>query len=135
MQTSSDVQSAKAGLEAIDHEHREIIALIEEFHDLLTEGGSQNQIVDLFGVVLAHVRSHFKSEERFMCEVGYGGYAAHKADHDRLLEELGEVMIDCEHGAHAGRHLTLAERVTDWFANHFETMDAKIDGAQHTLQG
>jgi hemerythrin len=38
--------------------------------------------------------AHFALEERFMREHGYDQLALHKADHERLLDEIREIMDD-----------------------------------------
>ena len=66
-----------------------------------------------------------------MLESRYEGYQSHKAEHDSLLDELRETMKDCEKGAYADRHMTLARRITDWFTAHLERMDAPMIEAGH----
>lgn len=134
---SSAVQSAATGteLECLDDEHQEIIRLVHDFDGLLSAGGTTEQVIDLFAVVLANIKHHFDDEERLMRKWGYDDYAAHKAAHDRLLEELKEVMTDCEKGAYAERHGALARRISEWFSAHLERMDAALIEAGHGHKG
>ena len=122
---------SQSKLESIDEEHREIIDLMHEFDGLLSKGGSKEQVVDLFAVVLSNIKSHFEDEERLMLKSDYAGYQSHKAEHDRLLDELNETMKNCEHGAYADRHMTLARRITDWFTTHLDKMDAPMIEHEH----
>lgn len=123
--------TTRPDLESIDIEHREIIQLINDFDALLRQGGTAEQVVDLFAVVLSNIKSHFEEEEKIMLKDGYDGHEVHKAEHDRLLDELRETMKDCEHGDYADRHLTLARRITDWFESHLEKMDAPMIEFEH----
>lgn len=134
---SPDGQSgpARPPLVALDDEHREIVRLVREFDDLLGRGGSADQIVDLFAVLLANIRSHFADEERLMDDTGYAGYPSHKAAHDSLLDELNGAMIDCEHGAYADRYRALSRRITDWLTEHMDRMDAPLIEAEHRRRG
>ena len=127
--------TARAPLVDLDDEHREIIQLVHDFDDLLNNGGSADQVVDLFAVLLANMKSHFADEERLMAETGYAGYSAHKASHDRLLDDLDGTMVDCEHGAYADRHKALSRHITDWLSEHMERMDAPLIEAEHRRQG
>ena len=102
---------------------------------MLSSGGAADQVVDLFAVLLANIRSHFADEDRLMGETGYAGYSSHKAAHDRLLDELNGTMIDCEHGAYADRYKALSRRITDWLTDHMDRMDAPLIEAEHRRQG
>lgn len=135
MSSSADRYKSHNESSSIDDEHEEIIMLINGFDELLRQGGTAEQIIDLFAVVLWNIRSHFESEEQFMLKHSYADYQSHKTEHDRLLDELGGIMKDCENGAYADRHLSLAERFTDWFNAHLAEMDAPMIAFEHQKQG
>lgn len=135
MHSTMDHETSRSRFESIDDEHREIILLIHEFDELLCRGGTKEQIIDLFAVVHSNIKSHFNAEEQLMRKHTYADYQAHKADHDRLLDQLDEIMTDYERGAHADRHLSLAKRITDWFAVHFAKMDAAMIDFEHRGHG
>ena len=126
MHTAVDTGMSASASESIDEEHREIISLIHQFDELLSEGGTKEQVVDLFAVALSNIKSHFEFEERWMREISYVNYQAHKIEHDYLIDELCEVMTNFERGAYSAQHSKLASRFIDWFAVHFEKMDAPM---------
>ncbi|MDA1324516.1 MAG: hemerythrin family protein [Proteobacteria bacterium] len=133
---SSAVQPAIShfGLESIDEEHRDIIQLVHEFDALLCEGGTADQIIDLFAVVLSNIKLHFEDEERLMLRSNFADFQSHKTEHDCLLDELNGIMKDCERGAYADRHQMLAKRITDWFKTHLKKMDAPMIEFEHRQQ-
>ena len=51
---------------------------------------------------------------------------SHKAEHERLLDEIRDIMDDHEAGAYADAGEALATTVRDWFINHFKTKDARL---------
>ena len=115
----------RVGIEAVDHEHRELIELINRLHDTFMQDRRHATAEGLFGDLLAAISSHFALEERFMRERGYAGFAAHKEDHERLLDEIREVMDDfSDYAGLAGQEL--ARRLDAWFSRHFETYDAHL---------
>lgn len=63
-----------------------------------------------------------------MREHRYAGFAAHKADHERLLDELREIMESHEADSGFDVQGTLAARLRDWFMVHFHEQDAKLHG-------
>lgn len=116
----------ETGIEAVDADHREMIGLINDFHDLLLQGGTRAEIIDLLSVVSANINIHFKAEEEAMRRIDYPDYRIHKADHDRLLEEINEIARDYEADNYLNRQMALGARVRDWFDTHFFDMDKKL---------
>src|SRR5579859_3899181 len=59
------------GIAAVDHEHRELIELINRLYDEATSRGSKDAVLDFFGDLFKAISAHFALEERFMRERGY----------------------------------------------------------------
>lgn len=114
---------------AVDHEHQQLIGLINEIHDRLAGPGREPAVSAFFGDLHAAVSAHFALEERVMRERAYAGYAPHKADHERLLDEIRDLMDEYETGFEAGYGDTLHARLDAWFLRHFQEMDAPLHAA------
>lgn len=113
------------GIKSVDHEHQELIALINTLHDSLSEPGNEVTVTEFLGEIYAKIAAHFALEEREMRERGYDEFADHKADHENLLDDIREIMDDYElRGAFDDE--TLAARLGDWFVTHFSTKDARL---------
>ena len=65
-------------------------------------------------------------EESVMRKHGYDEYAAHKAEHEQLLDDIRDIMDDFDEGQFADYQTALSEAVRDWFVNHFKTKDARL---------
>ncbi len=121
--------SYSIGIAAVDHEHRELIELINTLHEELTAsiGGAAGRraVSEIFGDIYKGISGHFALEEKFMREHGYDQLSDHKSDHERLLDELRDIMDDhdgdAEHDSGG-----LSERLGAWFAHHFQTHDARL---------
>ena len=116
------------GIGAVDHEHRQLIELINRLHAEFARRGDKGSIEGFFGDLLAGISAHFSLEERFMRERRYEALAPHKADHERLLDELRDLMDDAAAAGATGDD-ALAARLAAWFAHHFETHDARLHKA------
>ena len=119
------------GIAAVDHEHRELIALINRLYDEAAAEGTKPAVVAFFGDLLRGISAHFALEEQFMRERGYDQLPQHKGDHERLLDELRDIMEDFENDDEADR-AELATRLDAWFSRHFETHDARLHKALGT---
>lgn len=113
------------GVESVDVEHREMIALINALDESMQQDASQDTVVETLGEIYARIASHFALEEKIMRNAGYEHLAAHKADHERLLDRLLDVVdsVDAE-----GRYerATLSDYLEGWFSVHFRVHDARL---------
>lgn len=114
---------------AVDYEHRRLIGLINEMHDRLPGPGHQPVVSAFFGDLYAAISAHFALEERVMRERAYSGYVPHKADHERLLDEIRDLMDEYETSFEPASGEGLRERLDVWFVRHFQEMDAPLHAA------
>ena len=115
------------GIPAIDHEHRELIGLLNELVEALSRPGAREEVLDCFGEVHSGIASHFALEEKIMRDRNYDEYAEHKADHYRLLEELRDIMDEYESAGQIDAQ-EFAGRLDRWFTEHFKNRDARLHG-------
>lgn len=113
------------GIESVDHEHRELIELVNRIGEALESERPVDEVEAAFGDLHRAISSHFALEERFMREHGYDQLAQHKADHERLLDDLRDIMDDYREGR-AGPAERFRKTVEAWFAVHFKTHDARL---------
>ena len=114
------------GVAEVDHEHQELVQLINELHSQIGSNASRETISEFLGEVFAKISAHFALEETVMRKHDYDEYADHKADHEKLLDDLRDIMDDFEAGVGADYKKSLGAAVRDWFVNHFKTKDARL---------
>lgn len=110
---------------AVDHEHRELIDLVNATAGDILDGGDQVAISRGFGELYRAISAHFALEERQMREAGYDQLRDHKHDHERLLDVLRDLMDD-PNSAGAEPAEALARALEDWFAGHFRDHDSRL---------
>jgi len=113
------------GIAEVDFEHRELIRLINDMLVQLDESSPGADTLYFLGEIHARISSHFALEEKIMRELRYKHYAEHKADHDRLLNEIRDIMDECEDSAAFNREKFIG-RLNHWFTDHFRTKDAQF---------
>ena len=121
----------ETGIAEVDSEHRELVDLINELHNQLNSGASKQEISEFLGEVFAKISSHFALEETVMRKHSYDQYSDHKNDHEKLLDDIRDIMDDFENDKYTDYSGSLTEAVQDWFVNHFKTKDARL----HKLLG
>jgi len=114
------------GVSEVDHEHKEIVDLINELHEAMGDDASRDEIGRFLGDVFAKISAHFALEETVMRKHNYDEYEDHKSDHEKLLDDLRDIMDDAEEDTGKNYKTALTESVRDWFVNHFKTKDARL---------
>lgn len=117
----------RIGIDAIDHEHRQLIDLINKTLFLIEAenqtGQNKEEILNHLGEIHAVTSAHFALEEQEMAQINYPEFAPHKTDHEALLDSLLDIMDEAT-PEDSTLLLRLEERLTSWFSNHFRTFDA-----------
>jgi hemerythrin len=116
----------ETGIPDVDHEHRELVALINQLHAALEAGASKDEVSKFLGEVFARISAHFALEETIMRKHRYDEYAEHKADHEKLLDDIRDIMDAHAANACFDYRDALGTAVRDWFVEHFRTKDARL---------
>ncbi len=124
----------KVGIEVVDEDHRQLFALIQEFHAAAdSQGGVVNgeQMAGILSRLDAYVKEHFAREELLQVEAGYDGYEENKRQHDELTHTLA-VFIEKFHSGAAGEAKAATEKMKSflgvWLGQHILKTDLKMRG-------
>ena len=110
---------------SVDHEHRELIGLINELYESYSAHGSKVTTLDFLGELYAKIAAHFALEEKIMLEKGYDQYQDHKSEHEKLLDEICDFMDDFESDQTFPEGV-FKELLETWFISHFKNKDARL---------
>ncbi|MDH3748773.1 MAG: bacteriohemerythrin [Gammaproteobacteria bacterium] len=113
------------GVASVDHEHQELIALINDLHDTMQSQATQTAILESLGEIYAQISAHFALEEKIMRDKHYHALPEHKLDHETLLDELLDIMDSVEDDG-SYQATELSQSLNRWFSDHFRTHDAKL---------
>jgi hemerythrin len=82
------------------------------------------QVAAALGALYLHTRAHFAGEEAAMTRSSFPAYTFHRAEHVRILEELGQVERTFREGRDAEALAANLATVPGWLEEHIRTMDA-----------
>ncbi len=82
-------------------------------------------MADFLGELYARAGAHFALEEKIMRDYDYDEYRDHEADHERLLDDVRDLMDDYEDGVYVDVE-GFGQRLDEWFSEHFRTRDARL---------
>ena len=113
------------GIPSVDFEHQELIQLINDTYECLRHADSETTVLESLGEIYAKISAHFALEEKIMRERHYDQYQDHKDDHERLLDDIRDIMESYEeHGCFDQD--SFGRQLRDWFGVHFKTKDARL---------
>jgi hemerythrin-like metal-binding protein len=113
------------GIRGVDYEHESLINQINAVYALISDKADRDLVIDSLGEIYGSISAHFALEEQMMVRHHYVDYPQHKADHDRLLDEIRDITEEFE----VTEQLDDAEftrKLGDWFKLHFQTHDARL---------
>ena len=115
----------RTGIRGVDYEHEKLIAQINAVYALIGDGDDREQVIDSLGEIYGSISAHFALEEQMMKHHGYAAYREHKADHDRLLDDIRDITAEFASSAALDED-AFRRRLADWFQVHFKTHDARL---------
>jgi hemerythrin-like metal-binding protein len=121
--------SYRTGMDEVDHEHRELIDIINRLFQQLNAPEASLSTPAFFGDLNRAITAHFALEERHMRDRGYDQLPEHKGDHERLLDELRDLMDEYEAMPANARASVLGQALDEWFSIHFRTHDSRLHRA------
>jgi hemerythrin-like metal-binding protein len=89
---------SKVHVQEIDSQHEKLTGLLNQLHDAMSQQKEKTAIELLVTELCEYTKEHFAYEEDLMSEHQYPDYATHKAEHDRLLEHILELLDQFQNG-------------------------------------
>ncbi|MDJ0814197.1 MAG: hemerythrin family protein [Woeseiaceae bacterium] len=117
------------GIEIVDHDHRELVGRIKGRQLELAVCEDPDRIIEILDKIYTDIAEHFALEERIMEQMNYPALAEHQEDHQTLLEDLREIMVEVEDFG-ALDEIQLTDDLDRWFSDHFRVHDAKLHRAE-----
>lgn len=120
------------GVPQVDDDHRRMVDEVNQLYGQLRKHESEYHyddvpitIIDFMGELFAMFSAHFAAEESLMVKHGYDHYEQHRADHERLLDEIDRTMYDYQDGI-LDNDQVLTDLLSEWFVKHFQTHDLRL---------
>ena len=113
------------GIEGVDYEHESLIRQINAVYELVEERADKALVIDSLGEIYGSISAHFALEEQMMLRHRYDHYQQHKADHDRLLDDIRDITDEFEASIDTD-DAEFKQKLVNWFQLHFKTHDSRL---------
>jgi hemerythrin len=112
------------GVKEIDEQHKELFAKINALFDACNAGKGKEFIDPVIKYLQDYVVLHFGAEEKLQKDSNYPGYAAHKEQHDKFIQDFMELKANIETKGVSGLTIVKLNQVlVDWLINHIRKTD------------
>lgn len=113
----------ETGIDYLDYEHRQLLELVNAVCADPRRAAGEAGVAEALGELHAKVCGHFALEEKLMRERKYALYELHKSQHERLLDEIRDMIEAYDNGACENCGKRLEDCLTAWFHKHFRFND------------
>ncbi len=110
------------GLEDIDHQHKQLINMINELSLAIEYAQSNSVTLAIVDRLQGYALTHFKAEEEIFSKYNYTDRAGHDSEHEKFNESIKYIRRQCEL-----IDTPMSARIRDfllaWLGNHIMTKD------------
>jgi len=114
------------GIKELDHEHKVLIDEINRLHEELARNDEKSEIENCLGDIYTRMQAHFALEEHVMKEHGYMFFDEHKREHEELLNNYTEYMVQFLNDSGVSSYKSIEENLKHWVITHIVTSDKKM---------
>jgi hemerythrin len=116
--------SFEVGIMEVDRQHRSLFDLTNDLHDAMRAGQGKQVLGKVLDALVAYTKNHFGYEERMLGLYRYGELAAHKSQHEALVQQVQEFQQKYTEG-NATISISLMNTLRNWLTNHIKVSDAQ----------
>ena len=84
------------GIESIDQQHKKLINLINMLQTSVDYSTGEEFERECLAAVVDYTKTHFVYEEGLMSKYGYPDFEAHKAQHQKMIDKISDLMAAYE---------------------------------------
>jgi hemerythrin len=111
----------------IDEQHRELFSRIDKLMAATQDRRARSEVGRLLTFLGDYVVAHFEAEERLMSESDYPESVAHRAEHQRFVEDYARLFQDYRaEGPGPIFVIKFGNRVTAWLCEHICRTDRRL---------
>ena len=110
------------GIDSIDQQHRRLVNLINQLHTAVHYSTGEEFEREALDELVDYTKTHFQYEEGLMQEHGYPDFEPHKAQHQKMIAKVGEVLAEYEQDQDTAMKNALSY-LSDWLINHINGTD------------
>lgn len=113
------------GVDSIDREHKDLVALANDLDAALVAKQSGERINAVLMKLYKYATIHFGNEERLMKSIDYPDYSLHRSEHVKFLDKLDELSYKVQANIAEVAQIIL-DFLTVWLQDHISKTDVRL---------
>jgi len=109
----------------IDAQHKRLVEVVNVLDEAMRTGKGRDVLGAVLEELVTYTQFHFAFEERLMAQYGIGSSAAHKAEHRKLIADVGAFKAKFDAGA-VSVTTELMAFLRNWLSNHILKTDKAL---------
>lgn len=109
----------------IDDEHREFIALVNEFNEAASHRRKKKEIESILDRILEHSITHFANEERLFAKNKYPKAMEHMKTHSQLVITLRNILMEIHDSEHSREWIEKGLAIKSALIKHILEVDSQ----------
>lgn len=114
--------SYSVGIESLDNDHKKLINLLNQFTTAYDYAISEEYEREALKDLISYTEYHFEREEKLLAEHDYPDFKAHKAQHEKMINEVSRFMDLYNEKGHDAMN-EISEYLSNWLINHINGTD------------
>ncbi len=123
--------SLSVNVAEIDAQHQRLVKMINELNDAMRIGKSKEILGNIVKGLIAYVRVHFSTEEKYFAQFQYPETAAHQQEHETFSRKVDDFAKKFQKGQ-LGLSIELMDFLSDWLGKHIQGSDKKYSSCFNT---
>ena len=111
-------------IKKFDDQHIKLVDMINDLYDAMKAGNGSEAVGKILGELVNYTVTHFADEEQLLSQHAYPDLAAHKLEHENLVQQVLDLQQKFEAG-HTILTLNVMMFLKDWLMTHIKGDDKK----------
>jgi hemerythrin len=115
-------------IRTIDNQHKELVNILNRLFVAVSMREGDKAIAGILDALTSYTQTHFALEERLMQQANYQDFDAHKAEHQKLLDQLDQL---CRKHTREEKpiYFEMLGFLKNWLKEHIQGVDTKYSAA------
>jgi len=114
--------SYSVGIASLDNDHKKLISLLNQFSTAYDYAMSEEYERQALNDLISYTKYHFDREEQLLEKYNYPDVVAHKAQHQKMIEQVNSFMDLYNEKGHDALN-EISEFLSNWLINHINGTD------------
>ena len=115
-------------IKTIDDQHRELVNILNRLFIAVSKREGEKAIAGILDALVTYTQTHFALEERLLQQARYKDFDAHKAEHQKLLDQLDQLcrkhLVE-----EKAIYFEMLSFLKIWLKEHIQGVDTKYSSA------